>query len=269
VRSGRRDRRGESARDFRARVAETLRHRGRAVTPWDYERLALEAFPDVRLAKAFAHLDRTGPAPAPGRVSVIVVPDRPDVPESAAPPPRFFDAAALRSMERHLQAHAPHGARVEVANPAFEVLQVRARIAIDPARDDGAVMQRLSAGLTRRLSVWTAPDDLSDFGWSLDPARLRAEMRADPAVREVTEFAVLHLVRDDAGRHVLIDTARPDPGTGEGARLRPRLPWGLALSAGEHILAPASELRPVPATPVGIGGLRVGEMLVVTEGSAA
>ena len=269
VRGGRWDRDAETTRDFRARTCETLRHRGRAVTPWDFERLALEAFPDVRRAKCFAHLDRRGPAPAPGRVTVVVAPDRPDVPASAAPPPRFFDAAALRAMERHLQARAPAGARVEVANPAYEVLQVRASIAIDPRAEDGAAAQRLSAWLTRRLSFWTAPEGMDDFGWSLDPARLREEMRRDPAVREVADFAVLHLVRQDDGFHDLGDTARPGRDGRRDARLAPRLPWGLPLSAAEHVLRDTAETQPVPATPAGIGDLRVGEMLVVRPGEVA
>ncbi|AYB33996.1 hypothetical protein [Chryseolinea soli] len=55
------------------RVHERLRHRNRAVTLWDYERLVLEAFPEVSVIKCLTHTRRIYTA-RPGYVTLAVIP---------------------------------------------------------------------------------------------------------------------------------------------------------------------------------------------------
>ncbi|QRR00607.1 hypothetical protein [Dyadobacter sandarakinus] len=66
---------GESAdvTSYYRRIQERLRHRNRAVTIWDYERLLLEKFPKVALAKCLPHTRDTA-VEAAGYVTLAVVP---------------------------------------------------------------------------------------------------------------------------------------------------------------------------------------------------
>ena len=50
----------ETPSAFQRRVAERLRHKARCITPWDYERIVLEAFPKVHRVKC---IRTRGPAP--------------------------------------------------------------------------------------------------------------------------------------------------------------------------------------------------------------
>ncbi|MCP4659286.1 MAG: hypothetical protein GY856_28075, partial [bacterium] len=64
----------EEAELFNTRVSERLRHKGRALSTWDYERLVLERFPEIYKAKCIpAHL--AGTFDPPGKVRVVVIPD--------------------------------------------------------------------------------------------------------------------------------------------------------------------------------------------------
>jgi hypothetical protein len=47
----------EIGSEFYTRVSERLRHKGRAITPWDYEHLILERFPSVYKVKCISHTD--------------------------------------------------------------------------------------------------------------------------------------------------------------------------------------------------------------------
>jgi hypothetical protein len=49
----------ESSDTLTQRAAERLRHRNRCITPWDYERMLLEAFPEVHKVKCIPHADGT------------------------------------------------------------------------------------------------------------------------------------------------------------------------------------------------------------------
>ncbi len=254
---------------FTTRVAEGLQHRQRAVTPWDVERLVLEAFPEVWMVVCLPRLDTLQGQVAPGHLTVVVVPHPPQLAPGAAPVARLFDPLVLRRIEGYLRARAPHQARIRVRNPGYEILQLRGRVRFDAPPGEGALAQRLREDLARHLTVWTAPPGLGRFGWSLNLGALHAEIEALPYVDRVTGFSALHLVRDDQGDYALHDTATlGDRSEGE-IRLRAAEPWGLPLSAADHILTSTLDPAAREAQPTGIGGLRVGEMLIVKQGADA
>lgn len=92
-----------SPMDYYRRIHERLRHKKRAVTLWDYERLTLEQFPKVALAKCITHTRDTDVA-RPGFVTLGVVP----FPEQMLGNRKYypvFNAGVLESIERYLNRH--------------------------------------------------------------------------------------------------------------------------------------------------------------------
>src|SRR5207237_4012667 len=47
----------EVGKEFYTRVSERLRHKGRAITAWDYEHLILNRFSDIYKVKCITHTD--------------------------------------------------------------------------------------------------------------------------------------------------------------------------------------------------------------------
>ncbi|MGB3075871.1 MAG: hypothetical protein WBB36_11150, partial [Chitinophagales bacterium] len=47
----------EIGKEFYTRVSERLRHKARAITPWDYEHIVLERFPSIYKVKCITHTD--------------------------------------------------------------------------------------------------------------------------------------------------------------------------------------------------------------------
>jgi hypothetical protein len=256
------------ARDhFVARVGERLRHRYRGVVPWDMERMVLEAFPEVWMVKCLPHLCRSDPAPSPGDVTLVVVRKPPEEEAIRNPAPALFDVATLQRIERWLRGHISEEVRLDVVNPTYERLQVRAKIAVRPDRENGAMAQMLRRDLARQLSVWTAPPTLRRFGWSLNMHMLRAHVAGLDYVRDVTDFSMLHLVGDDERSFELLDTAQTgnDPRGPYGPVLRPRFPWSLPLSTRDHVLTIVHDLEEEEPAVAGIGSLVLGDMLVVGQ----
>ena len=60
----------ETPATYPARLGERLRHKERAVQPWDYERLVLERFPPLWMVRALPARDASGAAP--GSTLVVV-----------------------------------------------------------------------------------------------------------------------------------------------------------------------------------------------------
>ena len=62
---------------FVRRVSERLRHKDRAITMWDYERLVLEQFPDIYKVKCLNQAAQEN-EPGVAKVKLVVIPNLPD-----------------------------------------------------------------------------------------------------------------------------------------------------------------------------------------------
>ena len=257
----------EDDKSFYARVGERLRHRKRAVTPWDVERLVIDRFPEVWMAKCLPHTQGGELTPRPGHMTIVVVRKPPDAGRDAAPQPALFEVGMLNGIKSFVSEFASDLATIEVVNPAFERLQVRAKVAFDAQREGGAMAQTLKRELNRYLSVWTAGVAMRRFGWSLNVQMLQAHLKGLSYLRDLTDFSVLHLVSDDNARYRLLDTAQaPTDWRGTyGPIIKPHFPWSLPLAATDHVLAVLPELQDEAPTASGIGSLAVGDMLIVGQ----
>ncbi len=142
----------EQGAAFHRRVSERLRHRGRAVSVWDYERLVLEQFPDVYLAKCVPHAE-VGSELSPGKVMVVVIPKL-DGASAFNPLKPGVSQDRLNEIEKFLQARSPGLAGVKVLNPLYEELRVYAHVTLRLGVDETVHRARLNEDLKRLLAPW-------------------------------------------------------------------------------------------------------------------
>lgn len=141
---------------FYTRVAERLRHRSRALTCWDYERLILEAFPEIDKVKCLPVGSSDDPRDA-DLIQVVVIPDiRGKLPSDPFRP--TAPAKTLRDIEQFLRAHAPPLARIQVNNPRFVTLKVRVWIRYQSGCNPAFYAPRLNDELVRFLTPWAFDD---------------------------------------------------------------------------------------------------------------
>jgi hypothetical protein len=145
----------EEANVFDTRVSERLRHKGRALTAWDYERLVLGRFPEIYKVKCIpAH-------PEPGRVGVVVIPDvRNRLPFDPFQPRAPADL--LADIEGFLSTRAPASARITVKNPRYVAVKIRVAVRFRKAGNEELDKRRLTEDLNRHLSPW-AYDEGADL----------------------------------------------------------------------------------------------------------
>lgn len=218
----------ERAEDFHTRVSERLRHRRRAVTPWDYERLVLERFADIYKAKclrgwpgAEAELEAES-----GRVQVVVIPDIRDKLPGEPLAPRA-SARQLADIRRYLLGLcAPH-VLLRVSNPRYVQVKVRLGVAFNPGEEPGYRQRQLAEDLNRFLSPWAYASGVDiAFGGAIH-------------ANSIVEF-VDRLDYVDYVASILLFTAR------EGERFRPQLPvdvpgYRVQTARDDEILVAARE----------------------------
>ncbi len=267
----------ETGRQYRARIGERLRHRGRVVTLWDYERLVLEHFPQVERVKCFAAADDNRPeGPAPGNVLLVAVPHAMTTGSELVGERRMLDALSLHEIQTALTSLAPAAARIEVRNAAYDMVQVRGKVRFADNADRGLLLRTLIEDVSALLSPWDDRGQRLGFGWQLNAADVQAFIVERDYVEHVSEFAMLMLSADDQNRYSLVDTASPghSPQAAAGQSterrqtavrgLRHSVPWSLPLPLHWQALEAVQSDERRPARPAGFGMLGVSTTLVST-----
>lgn len=256
----------EAAAELAVRTGERLRHKNRAVTHWDYERLVLERFPSVFKAKCFAEVNRDG---APGAVTVAVV---------AAPAPGAIDdlrapklnAVELERIRAFLAERSSPFAQLVVRNAVYERIQIRCAVRFHRGHQSGSSIQRLNRDISERLSPWHAHGLGARFDWVLRREEVEGWIRDRDYVDSVARVSLLQVAEDDDGRYGLGDSAglteTPAAASAVGT-LRPRSPWSIAIPTRNHAITLMADDRRAEALAAGVADLEVGNTFVI-QGAA-
>lgn len=179
----------EQALTYYTRVSERLRHRNRAVTTWDYERLVLNQFPDIHQVKVIAHCSPESVL-MPGAVTVVVVPDLSAKQGALALRPKV-DSDRLVAIADYLKARGCSWSSLYVQNPSYEPIWVSCQVAFyrDPTYFCGLLNQELQ----QYLSPWTkAMAAELPFGNQMHAAAVLQFIENRPYVDYVADFKLFH-----------------------------------------------------------------------------
>ena len=181
----------ESSPDYFRRNSERLRHRKRAATAWDLERLVLEAFPDVFKVKCLPHTDAAGLYGA-GHAALVVVPDLRRTGAISNLEPRA-SVVLLENIEKRVAELTSPFATVHAIRPVFERLRVEASVVFKAGRDPGYYTGILDGDLKRFLSPW-AYDDGEDilFGARIYRSDILAFIEGRDYVEHLTGLNLYH-----------------------------------------------------------------------------
>ncbi|MBS0029999.1 hypothetical protein ACTJJ0_21170 [Chitinophaga sp. 22321] len=194
------------------RIHERLRHKDRAVTLWDYERLLLESFPEVKVLKCLPHSRRIYTA-KPGHVTVAAIP----YPEKMTGNRIFypiFEAGELTTMKQFLakrnsyfvggygdpgfcccedncQCDDEHD-RLDVINARFEPVRIRVCVRFLKGKDIPFYTKALNEALKLFLSPWAKGKKALLFGTSVSRTRLLQFLENLDYVDVVTNLKIKH-----------------------------------------------------------------------------
>ena len=245
----------ESRERYYTRVSERLRHKGRAVTLWDYERLILENFDDVKIVKCTSFNENF--EPVPGHVKVVVLSSR-----WSKADPYYFSKTKLKRMKDFLNDISSSFIDIEVINPAVEYLLVNCTV----------VFNRLDRGLNYRERL---SEDISDFlspinnmdlntggiGGSIMPSTVSNYVQNLPYVDRIIEFNIEHMIRRGMNDFTL-DVHKDEE------IISARSPWSILAPARDQRIYTVDDIsdQKIPENlRVGISTIGVGVDLIIGE----
>jgi hypothetical protein len=150
----------EAPGEFYRRAGERLRHKGRAITLYDYERMVLEEFPEVFKVKCITHTLARNPRLgeedfylAPGYVALAVIPDMKRFSFEAKLRPKA-SSALLRRIEDFLQKRSTTFVRIKAVNPVFEEISIDTKVVFKEGKDKPFFENQLKEDVRRFLTPW-------------------------------------------------------------------------------------------------------------------
>lgn len=227
-------RRAEDQDAMYKRVSERTRHKNRAVTAWDYERLALQRYPGLFAVRCLPGIERQPDGGFQrvdrGVVTLLVSPRIYDPGAlSADRYPPMVDDATLGQIQRDLASLASASAQIQVWNPEYVPITVTARLAARAGQDPSMVGPRLEAELRGFLSPWIfQPDSAASLGGPDSAAQVRRFLLGRPDVQAIESVSC------QLGTSPVIG--------GSSLRL-PATPWRIPVSAWQHDLAVSLSAR--------------------------
>ncbi|UUE09311.1 baseplate J/gp47 family protein [Dickeya zeae] len=269
----------ESLRQFHQRVSEQLRHKGRALTGWDYERLVLQQFADIEQVRCFPHTRFGVPGHHPGHVLLLVRQRHPACQHHPCDA-RHTSAALLHRIQSWLQTVAPPGANIAVHSPVYDRVQVRCSVAFQPGQHPGQALRALNRDICAYLCPWREDSVSQGFGSHVALHQIESFIAHLDYVRFVTAFSLVILrqdTRDECDDPTtgwwLSDSAAPshdntrDPAanTPNLTGLSPRYPWNIILPVEQHALRLSTDLRPLAPEKIGIGDLVIGDSFITVR----
>jgi hypothetical protein len=209
----------EQAVAFTMRISERLRHKNRAITRWDYERLILEAFPQLYRVKCLNHThyetSENGAGLyrelAPGHVTIVTIPNV-QFRNLRDPLRPYTSLGLLDEIEAFVKKRLGCFAVLHVKNPQFEEVRVSFKLRLYDGFDETYYVTSLQETITRFLSPWAfAEGGMLSFGGKIYKSVLINFIEDQPYVDYVTD---VQLFLDINGESSSID----HPSEVEGSR---------------------------------------------------
>ncbi|MBP6827173.1 MAG: baseplate J/gp47 family protein, partial [Saprospiraceae bacterium] len=189
--------RGKEASDaYYTRVSERLRHKGRAIALWDYERLVLEAFPQIYKVKCLNHThyepNESGTGVyrelAAGHVTIVTIPNQ-QFQNLRDPLRPYTSLGLLLEIDAFLRERVSCFVKLHVKNPQFEEIRLQFRVRFMPGFDETYFTNQLRQEITRYLSPWAFSGGTPpSFGGKIFKSVLINFVEERPYVDYVTDF---------------------------------------------------------------------------------
>lgn len=185
----------ESDESFYRRVSERLRHKNRAVSIWDYERLVLEEFPALYKVKCLNHSKWNGTEldeRCPGHITLVLIPKLAEVKTEF----RLRPAVSSDFMDRVEtfinSQNSVHGV-IHGANAAYEEVEFEFNVRFKQGSDFSYFKKQVMDDLKRLMAPWVFDDDAAiEFGGSFSEYQVINYLENLSYVDFITEFKMYH-----------------------------------------------------------------------------
>ncbi len=245
--------RAETSSDFYARISERLKHKNRALTLDDYEKLILAKFPQIYKVKCVPQdeLDLFEPSSFGEVVAVMILKNSNATPFFPLKPKT--PANLLGEIKDYLQALMPPHVKVAVHNPRFEEVRYRLAVKFKDGYDRGFYINKINDDIKRYLSPWAYEKEAEiNFGSSIYSASLINYLEKQSYVDYVANFNPLQQLINHGTYTEVIPLFLTDDN-----EVSAKYPDSIVVSADSHVIDVITTEFFDPGAFRGIGHMKI------------
>jgi hypothetical protein len=255
-------RHAEQLSSFHTRVSERLRHRGRCVTTWDYERMILEQFPYVHQVKCISPIEY----PEDVKAGTVILVVRPASGMSSDFTPPRFNYSILQRIKEYVSQYTSPFVQIQVINPVYEEVKITASIKLRNSAQKGTVIENLNRSLIDFISPWYN-DVLQEmcFCGSINMDDLEIFIRTRPDISYVTKLSMVVLHYSDTNYTLSDSVAAPI----DKKIVYASNPWSVLIPMKNHMIDVIDTNEYINPNHAAIENLRIGNEFVLVEKETA
>lgn len=246
----------ENDDEYFTRISERLRHKGRAATHWDFERLILARFHELFQVKCISYLShpeeeeeeekkeekkkvqlrrnsdseiKVEGIEKGGGIILTVIPKRTEYMEDLTPVVNF---RVLQEVEAFIKKIASPFIKIKVRNPEYEYIRVYCSVKFQDAGDSGQLIEQLKTDIKKYTCPWLFDNRIGmKIGGNISQDALKNHIAALPYVKFVTKFSMLHILEKPNGDYQVEDTAATNDRM---PVIYASKPWSVIIPDNEH-----------------------------------
>jgi len=217
-------RKGENKAAFYTRTSERLRHKNRAVSAWDYERLVLDKFPNIHQVKCVTHIGNEEFVER-GTVTVVVVPKIDKNAKGYHLP--MVNHTVLSSIKDYLQQLSSPFINIEVRNPIYERVKITAGVRFTKGKNNGTYLKKLNQDIIAFMCPWMLGKEQElELGGTLVKDVILSFIEKCSYVDFVTKFSAVQVFPEDRVGFDVDDTAIHSTNS---PLIRATKPWSILI----------------------------------------
>lgn len=247
----------ETQMEFNLRVSEILRHKNRAITRWDMEKMLLRKFDWLSMVRTYGHMGNESIL----RVGQIVVVALPKIASSSVFYQPLLNPGQILKMEQYLAQVTSPFAEITIRNPTYEYIWFKGKIRLN-STEVGATLRSLYEDMLHYICPWFY--GTTDTALSSQPFK-RSDIlnfiQNRPYVAFVTGFSIIHMKVDDDGKYLLRDSA----GNDETDEIILGNPWSILVPFSGNNIEIIHDNTYYPPESTSLEDLMIGSNLIVGD----
>lgn len=231
---------------FYTEVSERLRHKDRALTIWDYERLVLQRFPTIIAVKC-TNLDQFF-EPQAGKITLIVLSH-----QWKHDAHHYCSTSELDSIHRFIKGKANSFIKIKVQNPAVEWLLVSCFVTFYKNDQGGYYINDLNTEISDYLCPLSHSDatTIEGIGATVVPRMLRNHIENLSYIQSVKTLEIEHIVQKGLD-NFSVNTYQGNQ------EINTTTPWAILAPKSKHKIYDASILTEETSEEVENENLQIG-----------
>ncbi|MBB6458864.1 baseplate J/gp47 family protein [Flammeovirga kamogawensis] len=204
---------------FVNRISETIKHRNRPVTTWDYEKIILTEFHEISQVICIPVSEFNN------SLLIVIIP----VSEEKFP---ITTNDLLKRVDRFLKSITSSHVKFEICSPLYEKIKVNVSLSLKVGYTQGFYLEEINTKLTNFINtISSSNSNRFVLGGKLHLSDVLSYLKTIPYIDGIKHLSLVHLIKDDNNKFKLIDTAQED--YNESFILASK-PWSVLTSSTDH-----------------------------------